>query len=236
MVVRLDRYKIAYVPLPKAGCSSVKEALARLDPQVEIPPEDQITTMTWHSIHPTRRFRAHRIVPLQHYWRFCVVRDPIRRLMSIYTNRVLQHKDVWNSAGVRDGRPGLPKLSRTPDPDTFYSNLRAYMDASSAIKHHAMSALVFLGPNLQRHYSVVYRTEDMGELAQDLSLRVGHEVTLPRGNRSETKLELESLQGATIDALRPYLEREYAYLKGFYKNPLGSRVYDACAIPLPCLS
>ncbi len=50
MIVRLDSYKIAYAPMPKAGCSSVKEALARLDPDVTIPPEDQITTMTWHDI------------------------------------------------------------------------------------------------------------------------------------------------------------------------------------------
>ncbi len=160
-----------------------------------------------------------------------MVRDPVRRLMSVYTNRVLLHKDVWNSAGVRDGRPGLPTLSRTPDPDTFYSNLRAYMDGSSAIKHHAMSAQVFLGSNLKRHFSMVYRTEDMGELAQDLSLRVGRQVTLPRGNRSEVKLELESLKGATIDALRPYLDREYAYLKDYYANPLEPRVYDACVTP-----
>ena len=32
MVIAVDAYKLAYMALPKAGCSSVKEALARLDP------------------------------------------------------------------------------------------------------------------------------------------------------------------------------------------------------------
>ena len=230
MVIAVDAHKLAYMALPKAGCSSVKEALARLDPAVTLPPEDAIDIHTWHALYPTRRFRPHRWKKYREHWRFCVVRDPARRLMSVYTNRVLQFQDTLNSRKLRVGRDWLPDLPRDPDPDTFFRNLDAYCQASSSIKHHALGAWLFVGRDLA-DYNRVYRTEELADLAWDLGLLTRQKVALPRRNRSEERLRLEDLQGATIDALRPFLDQEYAFLKGFYPNPLGPRVHDACVTP-----
>ncbi len=228
MVIAVEAYKLAYMALPKAACSSVKEALARIDPDVELPPEDKIDVHTWHDLYPTRRFRPHRWEKMQGHWRFCVVRDPAKRLMSVYTNRVLQFEDTKNSIKLRDGRDWLPDLPREPDPDTFFLNLEAYSQASSSIKHHALGAWLFLGRDFDA-YEKVYRTEELGQLAYDLSLLTRQTVTMPRRNTSETTLALEDLRGETIDAIRPFLDQEYEHLEAFYKNPLGARVHDACA-------
>lgn len=231
MVIAVDAHKLAYMALPKAGCSSVKEALARLDPAVTIPPEDQIDLFTWHGFYPTVRFRPHRWKLYADCWRFCVVRDPLKRLLSVYTNRVLQHRDTMNSRKLRNGGEEFIHLSRDPDADTFFQNLEDYKRAASSIKHHSLQAQLFLGPDLT-DYNRVYRTEELSDLAWDLSLLTRQAVSMPRRNRSEERLTLDDLKGETIDAIRPFLEEEYAFLKDFYRNPLGPRVHGACATPV----
>ncbi|MBS0122748.1 sulfotransferase family 2 domain-containing protein [Thetidibacter halocola] len=218
MVVALAAYRIAWMPLPKAACSSVKEALARIDPAVTVP--DAPTTHSWHQIYPTRRFRPHRWQGYGDHWRFCVVRDPLERLLSVYTNRVVQHRDLWNSRRLRDD-PAFRDLPRDPDPDTFFQQLPRYRLASSAIRHHAFPAWVFLGPEL-RDYDRVFRVAELDALAAALTERTGRWVVMPRRNRSAERLSADDLRPATLAALRALLAEEYDYLSGVYQNPLGA--------------
>ncbi len=223
MVIAVDAFKIAYMALPKAACSSVKEALARLDPAVRIPPTDQITPYTWHDTYPTKRFRPHRWEPYEtsEWFRFCVVRDPVQRLLSVYTNRVLQFNELKNSRKIREGRDYLPDdLPADPDPDFFFQHLEHYKRGSSVIKHHALGAWLFIGPAPLR-YDRVYKVEDLAELEADLSARSGRPVAMRRRNTSAQRLTLDDLRPETIDALRPFLRREYAHLSEFYDNPLA---------------
>ncbi len=221
MAIELAAYHIAYMALPKAACSSVKAALALNDPDIRLEdyPESDFASAVdrWHKIYPTRRFRPHRWEKYDTgWWRFAVVRDPAKRLMSCYTNRVVELKDLHNSRKLLRGDVDLPM---DPDPDFFFQNLDAYRAASSAIKHHALPAWLFLGP-LPLAYDRVYKVEEMDQLAQDLSDRIGHPVTLPRENPSHYTLALSDLKPKTQDALRGFLADEYAYLDGYYDNPM----------------
>jgi hypothetical protein len=231
MVIAVDVHKLAYMALPKAGCSSVKEALARLDPSVKLPKRRHRTVYTWHDLYPTSRFRQHRFKLYADYWRFCVVRDPLRRLLSVYTNRVLQFGDLRKSTKLRAGPDWLTGIARDPSPDEFFQNLDVYKKASSSVKHHSIDAWLFVGRDLSV-YNKVYKTEDLGQLAYDLSLLTRQTVAMPRRNTSEVKLGLEDLQDKTIDAVRPFLDSEYSYLSEFYDNPLGARVHASCAMPI----
>ncbi len=217
MVVAVPAFKIAYMAVPKAACTSVKAALAHVDPDVVIPPEKDITVYTWHGIYPTRRFRPHRWEEYEGWWRFTVVRDPVKRLLSVYTNRIAQMNDLKNSRKLKDGRANLPV---DPDPDYFFQNLEAYKQASSAIKHHALGAWLFTGRKPLK-YDRVYRIEELGDLAADLSARTGAHVSFPRKNKSDMPLTLADLKPETIDSLRPFLTREYAHLSDYYQNPLS---------------
>jgi len=216
-VIAVDAHRIAYNAVPKAGCSSVKAALAQIDPDVTMPAPKDISVFTWHRLYPTVRFRSSSWARLNMYWRFCVVRDPARRLMSVYTNRVLEMDDLKNSRKL--GLPKYAHLTREPDPDFFFQNLPDYIAASSAIKHHAMSARMFLGPRPMR-YDRVYKTEEMAQLAADLSERTGQEVVMARKNSSETHLDVRDLKYRTVQAIKPFLKGEYRYLRDYYENPL----------------
>lgn len=217
MVIAVEAHKIAYMAVPKAGCTTVKAALARIDPTVTIPPEDEINVNTWHAIYPTRRFRPFRWEQYEDYWRFCVVRDPAKRLMSCYTNRVVHFRELHNSRKLR--RPQFAHLSKDPDPDFFFQHLKEYMTASSVIKHHALGIDLFIGP-LPLKYDRVYRTEEMDQLGKDLSQRTGQAVEMKRENSSDMKLDVMDLKPETRDSLRERLDKQYAHLSDYYQNPL----------------
>ncbi|WP_379862589.1 sulfotransferase family 2 domain-containing protein [Mameliella alba] len=224
LVIAIDAWKLAYVALPKAGCSSVKKALAMLDPWVAVP--DKPDFQTWHRIYQTRRYHPGFWAEHADFFRFCVVRDPAKRLMSCYTDIVVKRRALKDSPRVR-ATGGLPV---NPDPDTFFCRLPRYRRKSSIVKHHVLGAELFLGPDLRGDYDRVYRTGELDELAADLSRRTGETVRMPHANSSGGKLSIFDLEGRTIDRLRPLLDAQYDYLRDYFVNPLGPRIHDACAI------
>nr|WP_275116112.1 sulfotransferase family 2 domain-containing protein [Aliiroseovarius subalbicans] len=219
MTVSVAALKVAYNPLPKAACSTVKAMLARVDNSMSLPSGDRITNRTWHEVYPTRRFRPHRWEPFEQedWFRFAVVRDPLKRLMACYTDRVVKRRELHNSRKIKNGRVDLPK---DPDPDFFFQNLERYREASSVVKHHSLGARLFLVPSLAR-YSRVYRTSEVGELASDLTKRTGEKFKPSRENASGMAIGLDDLKPKTVDALRPFLTREFDFLDSYYENPLA---------------
>ncbi|MEL6449886.1 MAG: sulfotransferase family 2 domain-containing protein [Pseudomonadota bacterium] len=217
-MIKVKAHRLAYSPVPKAACSSIKRALAELSPKVNLdklpvtdPPYD-----VWHAVYPTRRFRPHRWETLPIGWfSFTAVRDPFRRLMACYTNRVVERRELRNSPKLRAGYLGLPV---DPDPDFFFTHLAQYREAASVIKHHASHTWLFTGPKLDV-YAEVYRVEALADLARDLSAWTETEVVLHRENTSSTRLSADDLAPATCAALRPWLAQEYAFLKTFYPDP-----------------
>ncbi|WP_425070330.1 sulfotransferase family 2 domain-containing protein [Sagittula sp. S175] len=226
MAITVPAHKLAFMALPKSGCTSVKRALAQVDPDVA--QEDTAEVMVWHGVYQTRRFRPDRWDALSDHFRFCVIRDPIKRLMSCYSDLVAQRDALGNSKRLRR----VPKLATNPDPDYFFTNFEAYKRRSSVIKHHAISAGVFVGTDLQGNYDRVYKTNEMDELGHDLSVRTGQVVQMPHSNSTRRKLDISDLLDETIDILRPFLDQEYEIFRGYFANPLGPKIHAACAMPV----
>ncbi|MBE9635655.1 sulfotransferase family 2 domain-containing protein [Salipiger mangrovisoli] len=226
MVIAVEAHRIAYMALPKAGCTTVKTALAQIDPAVR--QQGAPDTANVHALYPTRRFRPHRWQGYAGYWRFCVVREPLQRLLSVYTNRVVELGELHNSRRLRRARPDLPC---DPDPDFFFRNLAGYRDMASVIRHHVLPAWLFLGPDLDR-YDRIYTTGTLDQLASDLALRSGAQVTMPRANASARRLAPESLKPETLAALGAHLAPEYEYLNAFFPNPFKPGGRFSCAASL----
>lgn len=231
MPIALKTPGVAYQALPKAACSSVKQALAQIDPGVT-GSRGGLTLRDVHDLYPTTRFQRRAWDRLSHAWRFCVVRDPAKRLMSCYTDIVQGRAALRHSPRLRR-RGDLPL---DPDADTFFANLAGYRERSSLVKHHALGAELFLGRDLGRNYDRVFRTSELSMLAAELSERSGRWVVMPRANRSVTGLSVHDLSGAAVDAIRPILEPEYELLAGYFRNPLGPRLHGSCAVPVARVS
>ncbi|MEO0401000.1 MAG: sulfotransferase family 2 domain-containing protein [Pseudomonadota bacterium] len=225
MVIRVDPHKLAYMAVPKAACSSVKATLATIDAGLAAENAHGFGQKQVHGLYPTQRFRMHRWDRLQEYFRFTVVRDPLTRLLAVYSNRVVGLRELHNCRKIKRGQVSLPA---DPDPDFFFQNLSAYASISSAIKHHALPTVVFTGSDLTR-YSRVYRTSDIPELAQDLSAIIARDVIVPHFNSSDTPLSLSDLKPDTLSALRTRLCHEYAHLEDYFENPFGRRLFSMAA-------
>lgn len=219
IMIKVEAHKIAYMALPKAACSSVKKALAAIDPDVDTATlaETEYDYDKWHSVYPTQRFRPHRWDGIGDDWfGFTVIRDPVRRLMACYTNRVVERGELKHSRKIKNGAFNLPV---EPDPDFFFQNLEQYKLASSVIKHHAMHTWIFTGPDLSV-YTNVYTTEKLGKLVVDLSQWTKTPFKIGLENKSAMKLTLDDLKPETIAALTPWLCLEYGFLINYYdKRP-----------------
>ena len=216
MVIRVDPDKIAYMAVPKAACSSIKASLAALDPTHPVDDPTQMGQKEVHAFYATHRFRKHRWMHLDDYFRFTVVRDPLKRLMGVYTNRVVGLRELYNCRKIKRGRVDLPA---DPDPDFFFQNLEGYIDISSSIKHHALPTALFTGRRFDV-YTKVYKTNEINALSADLSAHVGREVVIPHFNSSDQPLSLDDLKPETHRVLKQRLAAEYTHLARFFDNPL----------------
>lgn len=215
MVIRVETHRLAYMAVPKAACTSIKAALAVLDPDQPKSHADDLGEFEVHGIYPTMRFRPHRWAMYEDHFRFTVVRDPLKRLLAVYTNRVETLGILENCRNIRRGMVHLPKQ---PDPDYFFQNLPAYILASSDIKHHSLPTWLFTGRDFSL-YDRVYRTSDLADLADTLSKRVGMPVDIPHFNSSDRRLQLHDLAPKTQRALEMFLTDQYAHLADFFDNP-----------------
>ena len=218
MVIHIDTLNIAYMPVPKAACSSVKATLAALDPANPVNDATAFEIDTLHKQYQTRRFRAHRWAACGDCYRFTVVRDPVKRLLGVYSNRVVALRELHTARNFRRGHTDLPP---EPDPDYFFQNLTAYIRAASTIKHHALPTHCFTGMDFGV-YSKVYRTSDLHELAQDLTDVTGRSAVIPHVNSSDTPLRIDDLAPDTQAAIATRLADEYAHLSAYFDNPFLS--------------
>lgn len=216
MVVAVEPLHVAYMAVPKAACSSVKAALAIADPGVDRDLTDfSADLMAAHNVYPTMRFRRHRWVEYQGWFRFTVVRDPLKRLLSVYTDLVASRNQLKNSRKFQNGRA---PVTDEPDPDFFFQNLDTYTEFASVMHHHTLPTQIFTGPKLKR-YTKVYTTAQMADLARDLTQATGRDITIPRLNKSKAKLRYDDLAPQTRDAIRTRLEPEYAHLSDYFDRP-----------------
>lgn len=217
MSAELAAHKIVYMAVPKAACTSVKAAMALIDDNVELSrAELERDEHHVHDIYGTERFRQRlwtRYVD-DGWWRFSVVRDPLKRLLSVYTDIILDRQSLPRSRNLR-ARPDIPKA---PDPDYFFQNLELYMSLSSIVKHHALPSSLFIGPK-PFQFSKIYTVEQLDDLRFDLAARTGKAVEIPHFNSSGSKLSFDELKPVTREVIRAYLAPEYQHLDAFYKYP-----------------
>lgn len=219
MVIRVDPDKLAYMAVPKAACSSVKAALAALDPAHPAQDPTELGQKEVHSFYATQRFRRHRWKHVSDFFRFTVVRDPLKRLLGVYTNRVVGLGELHYCRKIKRGRVDLPP---DPDPDFFFQNLSAYIAIASTIKHHALPTAVFTGARFD-NYTKVYRTSEIRALAADLSEEVGRDVAIPHFNSSDNPLTLDDLKPETHRVLKARLAHEYEHLSEYFDSPFGPK-------------
>lgn len=204
------KYDLAYWFIPKVASSTVKKILveAELGTPAEYGPG---------GVHAMARRLSARRRDLSRCWKFTVIRDPVRRLLSAYNDRVVGQ--VLNKyKGLKRFSANLVHVDPQPALNEFFERLPDYRRYSPNVNHHTRSFTSILGPDL-RWLDRVYPIEDLGQLMLDLGDRFGHPVALEHRRKSSAGFGWDDLSPRARDAVLRYTRPDYLLVRDYYTPP-----------------
>jgi hypothetical protein len=127
---------------------------------------------------------------LEGYRRFALLRDPVKRFLSGYSNRVLHYRELSiEAAGKQLLREGL-----APDPDiaTFLDNYIGYLRCSKPLARHFLKQQKFIGAD-PAYYERIFRLEELDGLVEFVNGACGTQAKMPRLQTGGPKFDFFAL-------------------------------------------
>lgn len=216
-----DNLKLAFQDSPKVASTTIKSWLYACVYGDLYPPVTG-TMPNVHNFFNARNTDQHRIVDISQfrpeahpgYFVFAVTRDPVRRFISAYSNRVVFHRELGERAKP-EFHPSLVGLPATPTINVMIDNLDAYRRLQHSIRLHTQLQVEFLGRNLGI-YSRIVDIRDVDSLRQDI---LGHFARLGLDKAIAAPFPAERLQAGGpklgLEVLNPY---SFERLVDFYRE------------------
>ncbi len=169
MILKTHDNKMAYHHTPKTGSRTVigLMALAQNPELFNLHPE-WFVTHNRKAVYPEIRNVVRKWQSAdaeESEIRFCIIRDPVKRFVSGYTNRILFHRD----------------LSPLPF-DEFVSRFEEFRDAEILVREHFMPQVDFIGTD-PTYYTHIFNTDE--------SMRVLHWLFESMYARDFPRLQLQ---------------------------------------------
>ena len=208
MPIILDEMKLSYTPVPKTACTSLKTLFFEVENGREfIPFKRNGREFHIHNVYPSVFFNPKLTERQSEYSRFLLVRDPILRLLSAYSNRVVHHGELSREKA----RKQLVAHDLAPNPSLveFVHKLPIYMKAVETIDHHTRPLIDFAGPEAN-FYTRIYNMSEIDEMLAEIASIVGQPLKLQRLQTGGPKLSLEDLGSREIERLREFYAGDYS--------------------------
>lgn len=206
------KHSIGYVPLPKVANTSIKHAMFELEHGASF---TEAATGVPHIHH----YYRHQVPIDDAAFRFVVVRDPIKRFLSAFSNRVIHHREL-SEASVRSVAEKRKHLKLNPsqfvfDPDLgrFIEGLENYQRIPSILVHTRPIAPLVQDLGL---FTKVYGIESIADVQADLSALVNRPVRFRHAQSGGPKLDVSLLNAAQLEKLRHYFDEDYRLLAPLY--------------------
>ncbi|MCC5987484.1 MAG: sulfotransferase family 2 domain-containing protein [Pararhodobacter sp.] len=209
MSVILDKHALSYLPVPKAACTSLKTLFFEVQNGFPFRPFSTNGRQWWiHDFYKTIPFEQIDHAAIAEHRRIAVLRDPVRRLLSCYSNRVVHHRELSREKA----RKPLKRADLPFDPDlpTFIAKLPAYCEAVPSIHHHAMPMVTYLGRD-PAYFTRLYPMAELDQLVADMSALAGRELTLEKLQTGGPKIDPESLDAPERARLDDFYAEDYAH-------------------------
>lgn len=208
----LRRQKLAYVSAPKCACTSIKELIFTLENKrnfnnfrdkrgaINFTINGEVKYI--HFFYPTINFKDQPKETLANLTTFCVVRDPIERIVSCHENRVVRYRELCQEQLDKSN------IDAKPDPSLseFILNLRTYRKVHT-INHHTQSLTEYLGSNTEI-YNHIYNLKNISQLADLLQHFFKQEIYIPH----------QQSNGKRIDPYKLKSKEEAKYLEEMYQE------------------
>ena len=226
MPVASSQLSLVYYDVPKVACTSLKTWFWELEHGKAFTgdsPRDRVLNrlglkdygnIHWQESTITRSFKTAPKPPAG-YATLVVVRDPIRRLVSAW-------KDKVNAESFNRQKNVLYDLENeglvpNPDFETFIEHFDEYRMVTWATRRHTNSLAWHLGPDIG-FYDHVFSLEALDELIAFLSGKLDKEVSLPRQNTSNSNRSAIKLSSAQVDKILEITRPDYQWLGSLYSQ------------------
>lgn len=207
------RCRMVYFPIPKNGSSSVKRMFYEMDSGRSADSLKDELKLSPHDIY-SHQSRERWLRYYSSYSTLVIVRDPIKRFLSSYSNRVV-HRESLSKDDEVAARLKEKGLSTTPSLNEFVANLAAYRDTSDYIKKHTNPQARYVEEFWEKitHKIPIERIDELPRLMESMS---GIALALPHLQTEGPKIEVSDLSEDSLAILRDFYGRDYKMLKEFY--------------------
>ena len=196
MIFESKNKTIQYCPTPKCGCTSTK-VMIRKGIEGVIDYEEDIHFHYW-----TDTFKAADVDI-----KFCIVREPVSRFLSAYSNRVV-NTDEWN----------IPFVELNEFIDNFHNN---HYKSNERIHHHFRPQVDFIGPD-PNYYDRVFFLDEMSLVSEFLSEIMGKTIKLEKlqtvdSSKNPSWFKKPIPTKTQINSIKSFYEDDYKFLKQIKK-------------------
>lgn len=164
--------------------------------------------------------KADAVNEVKDFYRFALTRDPIKRFLSMYSNRVFYHRELSRKAEY-SGRISDSGLPFDPQPNEFVYRFAEYLKVAKIIMHHARPQMDFLGPDLSV-YTHLTDISSIGDVISDIRAFWRREGLMEISERAPAepgwkqtggpKLGLNVLTPESFEKLLEYYREDYKKL------------------------
>lgn len=208
MTVILDQHKLFCGTIPKVACTSIKHMFFEAENGVPFT-RFQINGQLRHIHNIGYKSQLRQNYPdkrIADYHRVTVLRDPIKRFLSAYGNRVVSHKEL----SLAKSKTKLQELDIAPNPDldTFIEKLELYVQANTSIWRHTLPMVSFIGEDPD-YFDRLYRMEELDQFMADMNDRMQTSLALGHKQTGGPKFDPAALSPAQIAKLKDFYAADY---------------------------
>ena len=157
-------------------------------------------------VYPAIPFKRIPLQDLEGYLKITMVREPVSRFLSAYSNRVVYYKELSKDhIGPGAEENGVPV---NPSLQDFVLHLEIYRKLSEPIRLHTDPLCTFLGRNAS-FYDRVFGLREMKEFDRTISERVGRTYSTPHLQTGGPKLTESDLLPTESKKIREFYAIDY---------------------------
>ena len=217
MTVYVKKAGLTYISVPKCGCSSLKHLCFEIEH--DAPFGDLKESLGLDRLHRAfasqrfRRFLSRRQAGDYGGDLVTVIRNPVDRLLSCYTNKVVK------ALALHDADQGALRtegLSPDPDFDAFIANLDSYRALSKVVERHSRPLSYFLGDD-PAQYVRIFDISDIADFAHLVNTRAGTHVPLQHLHRADASNHSTRVTHETARAIETYMADDYETFGNYMK-------------------
>lgn len=199
---------IGYMPIPKVACTSIKKTFYKIKNK-----KDFSRDVEKKDVH--QYWGENRQDLFISEFKFMVVRDPIKRFLSAYSNRVCHHQELSKESIAKSNLNLLNSINvYSPGIGQFIDDFNIYNQVNS-IRHHCLPVFDWIDGNIEV-FDKVYKLEEIKNLEQDLSKRLNFNIKFSREQTGGRKIPIQDLSLNQVEYLIEYYRNDYDLLKSMY--------------------